>query len=134
MNHESITQFQEDISEPIALNELGLHLRDNDGTVAHFLSPANGISKAEKSPDYYRTIAYLNADWRLILCRSGIQWIIQKRKRGQVADRWQGRWYVKTKEGLLRGLSDPGLRIQSYGEINEAALRRIHELPDRCVE
>lgn len=124
-------EFEEAASRPIDLSELGLNLKTIDGAVTQPESPANGICKSESSPDYYRVIAQLNSDWRLILCKSGIQWILQKR-RG--LSKWEGRWFVRTKQGLLRGLANPGLRLQIYGEVNEAALRRIHELPEWCEE
>lgn len=125
----AITDLEKNTSHAIALSELGLHLDFNDGALTHLQASLNGTSKSESSSNYFRTIAHLNSDWRLILCKTGIQWILQKR-RGQ--SKWEGRWFVRTKQGLLRGLSDPVLDIEGYGEVNEAALRRIHELPERC--
>jgi len=116
------TEFQEGVSGPIDLSELGLNLKTTDASVARPPRLAKGTSKSESSPDYFRTIAYLNSDWRLILCKTGIQWILQRRKG---LSKWEGYWFARTKEGLLGGLG-------RCGETHEAALRRIHELPERC--
>lgn len=122
MKHEPITQFNEDAPQPVDLSELGLHLKDNDRTLARLQTPLNDTSTEETSPEYYGTITYMNSKWRLVLCGHGIQWIIQK-KRGP--SKWENRWFARTKQGLLRGLG-------RCGDIHEAAWRRIDELPERC--
>lgn len=106
-------------------NKVGGYLKTIDRTMAHLQSPANAPSKAESNPDYCGTIAYLNSDWRLVLCSEAFQWILQK-KRG--SNKWESKWFARTKAGLLRGIADK--KIEEWGDINEAALRRVHELPE----
>lgn len=125
MKHQPVSDLDIPSSEALHSSELGRYLEIDDRTLGRLYTPAFAQSKAEKSPDYYRVIAYLNSDWRLILCKGGFQWILQK-KRGS---EWKNRWFVRTKSGLHRGLR--ALQIEEWGEINESALRRMHELPER---
>lgn len=117
------------------------YLEEEVGAVAHLQTPANGIPeqgehpqskaetgaklpwlKAESSSDYYRAIAGLNSEWRLILCKDGIQWVLQKRRPG----RWEGKWFARTKQGLIRGILD----LVSKGELfGDDAWQAVNSLP-----
>lgn len=51
-------------------------------------------SHRESDPNYGAVIAQLNDRWRVIVCRDGIQWILQKSKKSGAGARWQGRSYA----------------------------------------
>jgi hypothetical protein len=51
----------------------------------------------ESSDDYPAVVAILDDRTRVIECANGIQWIIQRRQ-GRI---WQGKYYCRTKAGLL---------------------------------
>jgi hypothetical protein len=65
--------------------------------VGQVSSPIRAIAE---EGDPYPVIVQLNARWRVIACRSGIQWILQKR-RG--ANRWRGVWFCRTRSVLVAG-------------------------------
>jgi hypothetical protein len=57
----------------------------------------------EESDSYPNVVARLGHDWRIIVCRDGIQWIVQRcagTRHGRA--RWEARCYCRTREGLLR--------------------------------
>jgi hypothetical protein len=56
----------------------------------------------EESQSYRTIVATLNADWRVIECRDGIQWILQRRAGNRHGEpRWEGRSYCWNKKNLL---------------------------------
>lgn len=83
-------------------------------------------SGKESADNYRAVIAMLNTRWRVILCRDGIQWILQRRdgERGGGA-RWTGRSYCRARASLLRACRTHA------GEIDPIALTTLHNLPDR---
>jgi hypothetical protein len=69
----------------------------------------------------------LNARWRVIACRDGIQWILQYRNRAETVSRsdWRGRSYCRTREALI-------LCCDRYcGEIDPLAAATLQTLPER---
>jgi hypothetical protein len=52
----------------------------------------------ESYDEYYRAIAQLDQNTRVIECKDGIQWIVQRR----AGDAWRGVSFCRTKEALLR--------------------------------
>lgn len=60
-------------------------------------------SSHETGDAYVAVVARLNDLWRVIRCRDGIQWILQRRD-GQRAGgtRWTGSCYLTTREALIR--------------------------------
>ena len=74
-----------------------------------------GVSDRERDPNYRAVVAILSGSWRVIACRDGLQWIIQRRD-GESAGqaRWTGVHYCTTRNALIRlcralePLSDPG--------------------------
>ena len=59
-------------------------------------------SHLHKSAATYPAV-YLNTAWRVIVCRDGIQWILQRRGQERPAGaRWEGRAYCRTREALVR--------------------------------
>ena len=79
----------------------------------------------EEAADYPAIVAVLNARWRVIECRDGIQWILQRlagKRHGQ--PRWEGRCYFRTREGLLRRVHELA------GPIDGNSLDILQDLPD----
>jgi hypothetical protein len=69
----------------------------------------------------------LNNRWRVIVCRDGIQWVLQYRNRAETVSRsdWRGRAYCRTREALIRC-------CRAYsGEIDPAAAAELQTLPGR---
>jgi hypothetical protein len=64
-------------------------------------SPLCGRGAPETTEEYPAVIAVLDARTRVIECRDGIQWIIQRRQ-GKGRDPWRGVSFCRTKEALLR--------------------------------
>ncbi len=90
-----------------------------DGSVAH-LRPA-AFSESVESYPHVR----LNAGWRVIVCRDGLQWILQARNRAETVSRtdWRGRSYCRTREALIRC-------CDAYcGAIDPAAAATLSALP-----
>lgn len=56
----------------------------------------------ESDDDYDQIVTRINDRWRVIVCRDGLQWILQKRegKRGGKA-RWTGVSYSTTRKALI---------------------------------
>jgi hypothetical protein len=92
------------------------------------------MSAPEEDDDYYAVVARLNADWRVIVCAHGLQWILQRgyRAKNHGDIRWRARSYCRTKEALLRcsreyaSAIDPMLaalpdRIDRIGELEMEA-------------
>lgn len=60
----------------------------------------------EHSDDYPNVVMSLDERWRVIVCRNGIQWILQYRKSLTKPDLWEGRSYCQTREGLERAIKE----------------------------
>jgi hypothetical protein len=91
--------------------------------------PAAPTTNREEADDYRRVVVVLNSDWRIIECRDGIQWILQRRsgeRRGQ--PRWLSRKYNRNKEALKRNVH------ALAGEIDPAAREVLDSLPDWIEE
>lgn len=82
-------------------------------------------SHRESDDAYGAIVARLNAGWRVIECRDGIQWILQRldgERHGRA--RWTGRSYCRTREALNRVCRDYA------GEIDATARSPLNSLPD----
>lgn len=90
-------------------------------------------SNREESDDYQAVVARLNDGWRVITCRAGIQWIIQRRAGTQRhgADRWMSVAYHRLRETLITA-------VHEYcGDVlpeAEAVLERLPHRTDLAVE
>ena len=62
------------------------HLGHRGGDVMQMSQPET-ISAPGESYDAWPVVARLNADWRVIACRDGIQWILQRRNRAETVAR-----------------------------------------------
>lgn len=89
------------------------------------LRETNGGGQKESADNYQRVVAPLNARWRVIECRDGLQWILQRidgERHGRT--RWTGRSYCRTRDGLKRACRDHA------GEIDANAMAALERLPD----
>jgi hypothetical protein len=83
------------------------------------------MTHKESSDDYHRVVAILNPRHRVIICRDGIQLILQRRageRHGRA--RWDSRSYCRTREGLNR------VCRELAGEIDPVAAAILAALPD----
>jgi hypothetical protein len=83
---------------------------------------------SEESDDYHAVVALLNADWRVIVCRANIQWMLQHRagvRHGRA--RWEGRSYCRTSEALNR------VSRKHAGAIDPTAGAILAGLPERIT-
>jgi len=58
-------------------------------------------SKQAECRDDYPALVYLSERLRVIKCRDGIQWVLQ-RKRSNGKNRWRGVAFCRTREALIR--------------------------------
>ena len=69
----------------------------------HTQSAAAGKASREAADDYAGEVARLSARWRVIVCRDGIQWVLQQRDAGSHhTARWRGWAYCLTRAALIR--------------------------------
>lgn len=78
----------------------------------------------ETADDYVGAIARLNATWRVVLCRDGIQWILQRRKKGGGDWPWRAMHYCQTRKALIR------FTATLCGRVAPAALAILDALPE----
>lgn len=83
-------------------------------------------SHRERDDHYSRIVAQPGPRWRIILCRDGLQWIIQK-KEASHAGPWRAEGYYTYRESLIKACGTRGL-LSDAG--TEAAL---HALPERLT-
>lgn len=96
-------------------NRPGASVREITGHVSH----------RERDDNYRGLIAQLGTDWRVIVCREGIQWIMQRRDGARAGRaRWRGVGYFTTQEALLR------VSRASCAHADPAALATLAMLPD----
>ena len=64
------------------------------------------MSHRETDDDYDHVLFNLDYKHRVILCRDGVQWILQRRRYGGQKDldegHWDGEGYYRTQDGLTR--------------------------------
>lgn len=60
-------------------------------------------SHRERDPNYGGVVHVLG-EWRVVVCKDGIQWIIQRRTRAGSPDgaRWRGLHYCVSRRALVR--------------------------------
>ena len=88
------------------------------------------MSTSEESDDYHAIVAHLNNHWRVVVCRSGIQWILQRHaaERHGTA-RWVSRSYCRIRDGLILFSHEHAGEIEPAACAVLAALRaRIEDL------
>ncbi len=64
----------------------------------------HGISsrRFETADAYHQVVLVLRDNWRVIVCRDGRQWILQRRKKGGAERPWRAVGYFRTRDALLR--------------------------------
>ena len=78
-------------------------------------------SHRERDDNYAKVIAQLGPRWRAILCKDGIQWILQKRSVAPPhTGTWSGKSYATTRDGLMAACSGHGL-------LSEPSARQVLE-------
>lgn len=80
--------------------------------------------KQETSDNYAGVIAVLSDGWRVIICKDGIQWILQRRKKGGAQRPWRGQGYFRTRRALLR------VCATSCDRIDPCAMAALVALPE----
>lgn len=85
-------------------------------------------SNAETDDAYRNVVAFLNDRWRVILCRDGIQWVLQYAKQSRHRTAWRGRSYCRSREGLLRACA------RHAGEITPGSRAILDRLPARVPD
>ena len=78
----------------------------------------------ETSDAYTGIIAHLCACHRVIACKDGLQWILQRRKKGGAERPWRGVGYFRTREALVR------VSATLCGRIDTSAVAILAALPD----
>ena len=68
----------------------------------------------ERDDHYAKVIVQLGPRWRIITCKHGIQWILQKRSVAPPnTGTWAGKSYATTRDGLIAACSGRGLLSES---------------------
>lgn len=63
-------------------------------------------SRRERDDDYKGTLIYITSRWRIIVCKDGIQWIVQKRSvEHPNTGTWAGKSYCTTRDSLIAACS-----------------------------
>lgn len=91
--------------------------------VPSLLSVSNR-SHRERDDNYRHVVARLNARWRVIECRDGIQWIVQSSKKWGAGTRWESRGYCRTRQGLF------SFCTRLVGDISSDAKAVLASLPE----
>ena len=70
-------------------------------------------SHRERDDNYSRIVVLLTPRWRIIVCKHGIQWILQKRSvEPPNKGTWAGKSYATTRGGLMAACSGRGLLFE----------------------
>jgi hypothetical protein len=82
------------------------------------------VSRSEAADNFLDVVVQLKDRWRVIVCRHGIQWIVQHREKGTARRPWRGRHYCTTRKALVR------LCGSSCGDVDPAAVAVLEALPE----
>jgi hypothetical protein len=96
------------------------------GPVVKSAPPCLRVARPSEESDDYPVVARLSGTARVIVCRNGLQWILQLRA-GQRSGRprWASRSFCCTREALVR------CAREHAGEIAADALVTLLSLPER---
>jgi hypothetical protein len=78
----------------------------------------------ESGDGYDRVVVRLHAKWRIVECRAGIQWILQRRKSASDGNGWSARSFCRTSEALRR------VAAEHAGAIDPEAQEALDRLPE----
>lgn len=85
----------------------------------------------ETADDYPRLVTELCAGWRVVVCRDGIQWILQRREKGAATRPWR----PTTKKALIRLCGELELPVEpNAAELLDALPERTGEFPQLSRE
>ena len=79
-------------------------------------------SHRERDDGYKGVVAQLTTRWRVIVCKDGMQWILQ-RKEASHGGPWRGVSYHTNRDGLLRACG-------SLEALHSSGLEALAALPD----
>ena len=80
-------------------------------------------SSRERDDNYTRIVVVLTRRWRIIVCKHGIQWILQKRSVAPPnTGTWAGKSYATTRDGLMAACSGRGLLFEPTARLTIEAL------------
>lgn len=81
------------------------------------------VSHRESDDNYKRVVAMLNGRWRVVLCKDGWQWVLQRK--AQTKNGWRSQSYCVTREGMLRCIRE------NVEEVDAEGLALVRRLPER---
>jgi hypothetical protein len=82
----------------------------------------------ESGDTYDRVVVRLNEKWRVVECRAGVQWILQRRKSASDGGGWSSRSFCRTSDAIRR------LARQDAKPIDPEALVVLDRLPEWIEE
>lgn len=83
-------------------------------------------SNRERDDYYANVVLQFSPRWRIITCKHGIQWILQKRSVAPPnTGTWAGKSYATTRDGLIAACSERGLLSEP------SVMTILSVLPDR---
>ncbi|MBN7759991.1 hypothetical protein JYP52_02495 [Nitratireductor aquibiodomus] len=82
------------------------------------------MTHKESDDSYHAVVAQLHPGWRVIACRDGIQWILQRLK-GRGASAWRGICFCRTRDALMRCIRERDI------DVSAEAVAIIANLPVR---
>lgn len=87
------------------------------------------FSARESDNSYRRLALQINGHWRVVVCRDGIQWILQHLSRDLRPDGsgWEGCSYCTTRTALIRSIRS------RCGPVAPPALTALNDLPERIT-
>ena len=72
-------------------------------------------SNRERDDYYANVVLQFSPRWRIITCKHGIQWILQKRSvEPPNTGTWAGKSYATTRDGLMAACSSRGLLSEAF--------------------
>jgi hypothetical protein len=88
------------------------------------------ISTRSEESDDCPVVARFNAEWRIIVCAAGLQWILQRghRAKNHGDMRWRSRSFCRTSEALIR------ISRVHAGAVDPAAAAILGALPERTEQ
>jgi hypothetical protein len=91
------------------------------------VATAAGIPSHREKDDSYRSVIVQFAPrWRVIVCKDGVQWIIQHRTADSLhRGVWRGRSYMTTRDSLIKACA----RVEPLSDPSVMAI--LSALPDR---
>ena len=82
-----------------------------------------GKECSESSGDYRHIVLMISSKWRIIECRQGLQWIIQKCQGIRYGTtRWESKKYLLSREGLVKACQRLNLNLDSNSVV---ALKKL---------